>query len=266
MKKQLQRLICLLTVLCIIAGLGPAKAQAYEKKGQYKIHSIHEGRWVTEPKDDPDYINVYKMRISSDGYIKVKVNNDKCTGRHVNRASALLFTTYKINAETSGDYFVAGFYSGENYMAIKKGTYYFCCTHDKLKFKYEHTSVSHGSNYCMHKAKSLTSGKNYREVFAYGCEYTKWYKITLHKKQKIKTFARRMESTSRYGNIEGPGFSLYIVNKYGIRIRTTQLNSQQVITGTLPKGTYYICLSRSIPRDKDEYYGDRLISMTIKKQ
>ena len=59
---------------------------------------------------------------------------------------------------------------------------------------------------------------------------------------------------------------LYIVNKYGVRIRTTQLNSQQVITGTLPKGTYYICLSRSIPRDKDEYYGDRLISMTIKKQ
>ena len=58
MKKQLQRLICLLTVLCIIAGLGPAKAQAYERKGQYKIHSIHEGKWVTEPKDDPDYIDL----------------------------------------------------------------------------------------------------------------------------------------------------------------------------------------------------------------
>ena len=44
MKKQLQRLICLLTVLCIIAGLGPAKAQAYEKKGQYKIHLIYDFR------------------------------------------------------------------------------------------------------------------------------------------------------------------------------------------------------------------------------
>ena len=114
MKKLLKQSICLLAVLCIIAGLGPARAQAYEKKGEYRIHSMSEGRWITEPKDNPDYIDVYKMRISSDGYIKVKVNNDKCTGRHVNRASALLFTTYKVNAETSGDYFVAGFYSGEN--------------------------------------------------------------------------------------------------------------------------------------------------------
>ena len=265
MKKMLKRSICLLAVLCIIAGLVPMKAQAYEKKGEYKIHSISEGKWVTT-SDDDDYTNVYKFKIPSDGYIKVKVNSDKCTGRFHTKACAVIFTTYKVNSETREEYVIGSFLNGENYVAVKAGTYYFYSTHDNLKFKYEHTSVSHGSNYCMQKAKSLTSGKNYREVFAYGYEYTKWYKITLHKRQKIKTFARRMESQAPYGEIEGPGISLYLVNQYGVRIKTTTLNARQVITGTLPKGTYYICLTRKIPRSMNEYRGDRLISMTIKKQ
>ena len=268
MKKILKQSICLLAVLCIIAGLAPMKAQAYEKKGEYRIHSMSEGRWTTNPEEDPDYYNVYKFKISSDGYIKVKVNNDKVTSRRPARACVRLFKSYKVGADNAeDDYYIASFYTGEHYMAIKAGTYYFFATADYLKFKYEHTSVSHGSNYCMHKAKKVTSGKNYREVFAYGCEYTKWYKITLTKKQKIKTFAKRMESTSSgHGKIYGPGITQYILNSKGLKVKTTQLNAHQLITGTLPKGTYYICLSRKIPTEEDEYYGDRLISLTVKKQ
>lgn len=265
MKRLLKQSICLLAILCLFAGLVPVQAQAYEKKGQYKIHSLSEDKWVTSPQDD-DYYHVYKIKIPSDGYISVKVNIDKVTTRHPNRSCARLFTTYKVGEDNSPDYFIAGFYEGENYMAIKKGTYYFCPSADKLKFKYVHHSVSHGSNYCMEKAKKLTSGKNMREVFAYGYEFTKWYKITLSKPQKIKTFVRTMESTSRYGRIYGPEVELSVIYKNGVKVKTTDLNYYSKITGTLPKGTYYICVKRNIPADDSEYYGGRLISLTVSRK
>ena len=118
MKRLLKQSICLLAILCLFAGLVPVQAQAYEKKGQYKIHSLSEDKWVTSPQDD-DYYHVYKIKIPSDGYISVKVNIDKVTTRHPNRSCARLFTTYKVGEDNSPDYFIAGFYEGENYMAIK---------------------------------------------------------------------------------------------------------------------------------------------------
>ena len=50
MKKMLKRSICLLAVLCIIAGFGPMKAQAYEKKGEYKMDILEcpYNRYFTE--------------------------------------------------------------------------------------------------------------------------------------------------------------------------------------------------------------------------
>ena len=118
----------------------------------------------------------------------------------------------------------------------------------------------------MEKAKKLTSGKNMREVFAYGYEFTKWYKITLSKPQKIKTFVRTMESTSRYGRIYGPEVELSVIYKNGVKVKTTDLNYYSKITGTLPKGTYYICVKRNIPADDSEYYGGRLISLTVSRK
>lgn len=266
MKKTLKQFICALAVLCIIAGFVPVQAQAYVKKGDYKIHTLSEDKWVTAPEDDEKYTNVYKIKVPSDGYIKVKVNIDKVKSRHPNRACARLFTTYKVNAEDAPDYFIAGFYEGENCVALKKGTYYFCPIATSLKFKWEHHSKSHGSNYCMSKAKKVTSGNKYTACFQYGYEYPKWFKITLSKKQKIQVTAKRMESSSRYGRIGGPGFDVLIVNNKGIPVSITNDGYETKLTGLLAKGTYYICIQRRIPADQDEYYGDRLISLTVNKK
>lgn len=266
MKKVLKQTICLLAVLCIIAGLGPMKAQAYEKRGEYRIHSLSENTWKTVPEFSTKYEDIYKIRINSDGYIKVKVNNDKVDTRHPSRAHLWFYTNFKAGSDNS-EYCIASFFNGEHYLAVKAGTYYFNPTAEHLKFKYEHFGVDHGSNYCMNKARKLTSGKNIKDVFAYGREYTKWYKITLTSKQKIKTFVKRMEcEQGGHGRVYGPGLNHYIVNSKGIKVKTTKLNPNQLITGTLPKGTYYICVTRNIPTDEEEYYGDRLISLTVKKQ
>ena len=40
MKKALKNWVCLLTVLCLIAGFIPVNAQAYEKKGHYRIYNL----------------------------------------------------------------------------------------------------------------------------------------------------------------------------------------------------------------------------------
>lgn len=116
--------------------------------------------------------------MPSDGYIKVTVNIDKVTSRHPNRAAAMLFTSYKVDADNAmDDYYIAGFYEGGHYLALKKGTYYFYANTDHLKFKWDLRTKSHGDNYCMSKAKTVTSGKEYRACFAYGYEYPKWFKI-----------------------------------------------------------------------------------------
>lgn len=66
MKRLLKQSICLLAILCLFAGLVPVQAQAYEKKGKYKIHSMREDKWITSPKDDSDdYYHVYKFKIST---------------------------------------------------------------------------------------------------------------------------------------------------------------------------------------------------------
>ncbi len=266
MKRLLKQSICLLAILCLFAGLVPVQAQAYEKKGDYKIHSMSEDKWVTSP-GDTDYHHVYKIKIPSDGYIKVKVNWDKVPRDKRRRSTSVdLYTTYKTCEDNSQNYEIANFIQGEAYVALKKGTYYFNTYTSLLKFKYVHHSVSHGHNYCMEKAKNLTSGKNRREVFAYGYEFAKWYKITLSKPQKIKAYCERMESTGRFSRIFGPDISLMIINKNGVAVKTTRLDRFTQITGTLPKGTYYICVQRDRPADKDEYYGSRLISLTVSKK
>ena len=267
MKKILNNSICLLIVLCMIAGFIPVNAQAYEKKGRYRIHTLSQKKWITAQEYNEKYLNIYKIKVPSDGYIKVTVNSDKCTGKHSSRVPAMLYTSYDIRSDHALDkYHIANFVPGKHYVALKKGTYYFYPGASKLKFKWEHHAVSHGSNSRMSRAKKLTSGKNKRVCFAYGHEYTKWYKIKLTKKKKIQVFARRMESKSRYGRIFGPGFEAMVVNSKGKKINTTKLNENMQITGLLPKGTYYISLKRFTSGGRVQYYGDRLISLTVSRK
>jgi hypothetical protein len=267
MKKTLKQLICTMLVLCIVAGFAPMQAQAYEKKNGYRIHTVSQDKWRTVPENQAENNDVFKIKVPSDGYITVKVNIDNVkNSRRPGRLGVYLFTTYKVNADDAEDHFIASFHEGENCVALKKGTYYFDANADFIKFKWKFHSKSHGSNYCMSKAKTVTSGKTYTECFAYGYEYAKWFKIELSKKQKIKVYTDRMECESRYGRIGGPGFTVLIVDKKGNPVKVTNVDAYTQLTNLLAKGTYYICLQRNTAEDADERYGDRLISMTVKKQ
>ena len=273
MKKALKNWVCLLAVLCMIAGFIPVNAQAYEKKGHYRIYNLAQSKWVSNPDNGKNITNVYKIRVPSDGYIKVSVttkyikNKSKALKRRFSKIPVMLYTWYNVDSDFAIDkYFIADFLSGESYMALKKGTYYFRPSCYGLRFKWEHAAVNPGSNDRMSRAETMTSGKTKRVYFAYSHEFTKWYKITLTKKHKIQVFARRMERRASYANVFGPGFQITVVNSKGKKINTTKSSEYTQLTRLLPKGTYYICLKRLTPKTRREGYGDRLIHLNVTRK
>lgn len=268
MKKTLKKWVCLLVVLCMFAGFIPVNAQAYEKKGHYRIYNLAQNKWVTEQDNGKSITNVYRIRVPSDGYIKVTViaKNIKMK-RGGYKIPVRLYTWYNVDSDIADDkYFIGKFTSGESYVALKKGTYYFDPSMVGLRFKWEHAAVSGGNNDRMSRAVTMTSGKTKRVYFAYGHEFTKWYKITLTKKQKIQVYARRMEFDAYWAYLFGPGFQTTVLNSNGKKINTSKLTDYTQITGLLPKGTYYITLKRLTPKTRREGYGDRLIHLNVSRK
>jgi hypothetical protein len=92
MKKALTNSICLLIVLCMIAGFIPVNAQAYEKKGHYRIYNLAQSKWIEDPDNGNNIANVFKIRVPSDGYIKVSVS----TKYIKSKSRALIRRFYKI--------------------------------------------------------------------------------------------------------------------------------------------------------------------------
>ena len=273
MKKALKKWVCLLVVLCMFAGFIPVNAQAYEKRGHYRIYNLAQSKWIEDPDNVNNITNVFKIRVPSDGYIKVSVstkyikNKSRALIRRFYKIPVALYTWYNVDSDFAEDkYFVADFTYGESFVALKKGTYYFRAGCPGLRFKWEHAAVNPGSNDRMSRAETMTSGKTKRVYFAYGHEFKKWYKITLTKKQKIQVYARRMERKAYYAHVFGPGFQTTIINSKGKKINTSKLTDFSRLTGLLPKGTYYIALKRLTPKTRREGYGDRLIHLNVTRK
>lgn len=269
MKRRLQQFICALAVLCLVAGFAPVQAQAYEKKGEYRIHTVSQNKWVTDAKETGDYINVYKIKVPAEGYIRVFMNDSHLTehihGNHM--PDIALYDSYKIADENV--YMTCAFRDETNWLAVKKGTYYLSPRYAGTKFRWNFQKKSSGSNYCMAKAETVKNGKNSVLYYGYGYEFSKWYKVKLTKKQKIKAFARPMECKlgKRRRRDPGPGLAMVIVDSKYKKVATSHVANYTEMTGLLNKGTYYIRLER-LPEEPgtDEGYATRLISFTCKWQ
>ncbi len=273
MKKALKNWVCLLIAFCMIASFIPVNTQAYEKKGHYRIYTLARNKWAEAPKSTKNITNVYKISIPSDGYIKVSVAvkhipaDSKAVRRRWYKIPATLYTWYNVDSDSADSkYFIADFTSGESYVALKKGNYYFRPPCTGVRFKWEYAAVGPGTNDRKSRAVTLTSGKTKRVYFAYGHVFMKWYKITLSKKQKIHVFARRRERDVYWARVLSPGFQTMVLNSKGKKINTTRLSENTQGTDLLPKGTYYICLRRMPSKSRRMNYGDRIISLNVTKK
>ncbi len=253
MKKYLKQLICALAILCLVAGFAPAQAEAATIKGSYRIHTIKQKKWYTSISSEK-YTDYYKFKVPSTGYIKLEVDTSKTTSHH--RAPRITIdTNYADGGIRTVDVF-----NGTSCIALPKGTYYFYATHENTRFRYEFVKQSRTSNYCQAKAESLKAGKNKIVVFDYGYEFTKWYKVSLTKSKKIRIWAAPKDGYGDYTPI--------VIDKDGKIHDVTFLYANKSQTEVLPKGTYYILLSRDLQANRRHhknatgYYVERTVSFT----
>lgn len=253
MKKHLKQLICAIAILCLVAGFAPAQTEAATIKGNIRIHTIQQKKWYTVPESEK-YTDYYKFKVTSPGYIKIWQDVSKVSYRH---------TYPKLYVETDysdkGEIIIRATESTKC-LALPKGTYYFSGSHSNMRFKYEFVKQARTSNYCMAKAETIAAGKNKTLVFHYGYEFTKWYKVKLTKSKRIRIWAA---SNDGYGDFEP-----LVISSDGQKMDTSFLYANKCQTEVLPKGTYYILLSRDLEANRRHhryakgYYVERVVSYT----
>lgn len=265
MKRICRRLLSMAMVLCLVACFAPLTVQA---KTQYHTttHTLKQKEWVTckgvqdSDKYEAEY-HAYKMSVPAGGYVRVYINTNKSVARRSRPVLLNKIVQNKILFDLDS-IFDFGTSTTTYYLALEKGDYYFFGA-EGIKVKWDFQKMSHLNNYCKAKAADQPSGKNTVLYFDYGYEHAQWFKVTLSKEQRISAFINALD------NAYEPG--MLILNNKLRMVKTSRIENYGAITlrtGLLPKGTYYIRVSRS-----DNYFEDesdtlddgRIYSFTWKK-
>ena len=260
--QKMKQWLFVLAALCLVMSAMPVQTQASTIKGDYRIITLKQKKWVTD-KYDGKYFNVYKLKIPSDGYIRLYINrSDLSTARYRNHVgSVAIYTTWNLENTTQ----LARFYEKTNFFAVSKGTYYVDCN-DVVKFKWDFQPMAHGKNTTMAKAEKMSAGKNRSVCFNAGYDQTpKWYKVKLTKSNRIRVFVKPRDWNSltlKQGGVRGPKVAVFILNSKGKKLNKFFVDRYVEQTSVLPKGTYYIRLERFKEEEKIEKYGSRVISFT----
>ncbi len=260
MKKGLKQILCLLLIFTIASAFIPVQTEASTVKGQYKIYTLPQKKWVKSPVYSGDLQVVYKVKIKSTGYYKIEFDDSKVTTRH--RRSHVGVQILK-KYDDGADYL-----SWERpsegktaYGVLPKGTYYLYSNHSELRFKYQFIKKSKPSNTKKSKAKTLKRGVNKTVLFPCKTSYPLWFKVKINSRHKIRVFAKDKAL------ITDPIVQVY--DSKGKLVNTTAISDTKCQTAAVPKGTYYIKLIRPTGFDDhrfryagEGYYKGRAISLT----
>lgn len=175
--------------------------------------------------------NMYKLVVPSNGYIKVQ---NKGAG-DVEIYNSLPKTDMPLGVKSG---YIYG--SDSEYVAVTKGTYYFCSNTENAKIKITFTKINNSKNYCSALSKNLGSSKSETIVFNPGYEYARWYKIKLNKQKSITIKYQMLDGgNSRNSTV---GFQLFKSNMN--EIYCSNISGKDIIrTSILDKGVYYIKVS-----------------------
>ncbi|HAL59138.1 MAG: hypothetical protein U0L10_06060 [Lachnospiraceae bacterium] len=265
MKKICRRLLSIVLVLCMLSCFAPLTAEAKDKY-HTTVHTLKQKTWVTVkgvqfPDNYEAEYHVYKMSVPAGGYVRLYINVNKAVKAHLRPALYKKVVQNKIffNTDRLIEFSQV---TTTNYVSLEKGDYYFYAA-EGTKVKWDFQKMPHPNNYCKAKAAVQPSGKNKVLYFDYGYEHAQWFKVTLSKEQRISAFINALD------NAYEPG--MLILNNKLRMVKTSRIENYGAITlrtGLLPKGTYYIRVSRS-----DNYFEDesdtlddgRIYSFTWKK-
>lgn len=249
-RNAVKHLICIVLTVVITAGFIPLRAEADTTKYVYKFISLKQNKYVTSRDYTERYIEktdtyietyyLHKISVPANGYIRINANNtgDIYIYKTINKKKAL----YESDS-------IRSLYGKKVYYEVlPKGTYYIKAD-SGVKFKWSFVKVQGGSNYCRARARRLAAWKKIVEIFNYGQEYNRWYMISLPRKKTI-TVTYSFEPYD-------PVFDVY--NSHGIKLNCPSLTNRSWRTALLPKGTYYIRISRDRYEDEDSFYRDRFV-------
>lgn len=227
----MKRLYFAIVVIFVLAIFIPAKAEAVNTYS-YTITDLPQNKWMARKENvyansTNNYhakYNVFKIKAPSNGYIKIESND----------SDSYIYSFLRLPKDTSpfNDYY--GCFHGENeyYAVVPSGTSYLHTDGTSNKIRWSFIKASNPSNNCRSKAKPLAKNKKETIVFNDGYEYSRWYKVTLKKKQPLTVNLKCLDSND---NI------FQVFSSKGEEINCPPLIGYKTYrTMILPKGTYYI--------------------------
>lgn len=244
-RSAVKQLACFLLAVIITVGFVPLPAQAYTQKYNYKVTTLKQKKWVTakgntcnynQDKDThTDTYYLYKISVPANSFIRIDSKNKS--------NSIYIYKSFNKNSSPSDS--IASFYDNNIYRCVlPKGTYYIYAE-EGTTFKWQSSTSKNPTNFCRSRAARLKAGYKKLEVFNYGYEYSRWYRISLTARKPITITIKNIDD-----GYSGRVFSVY--NSRGYRVTCNELNDTNYRTAVLPKGTYYIRVNRNEYSEYDE--------------
>jgi hypothetical protein len=255
-RTSVKRLIATILAMFFLALCFTNEAAAAEK---YTTNStkLSANKWGTAKRYEryynykyDDYENKYKMleiKVPKDGYVTLKTNN----------TSEICIATARKNKNPKILYKLSG--SKKYLRPIKAGSYYIFSSFSDVKVQYSATKVATAKNTT--KAKSKILKANTGEIIALydNKKATRWYKITLTKKQYVNITLKLLDKTDY---ITSKGFKLYDAKNNLIyeNIYLYSATNKCKTDEKLAAGTYYLKIE--IPKDNE--YLSKLMQISWK--
>ena len=221
-------------------------------KYKYKTIKTKPKKWVTVKdnkltsgkKNDIKTVNMYQIKVKSPGYLTITWKRKKGESDYLR--------LYRQTKDYPGNnYLVSMTESKTIKLAIGKGTYYLADDESSDnprkagKFRYIFKSVKPTANYSPGTAKTLAPGKKVTICLTPEYEYSRWYKITLPKKNSITFWCERWTDGVKSS---APGYyiELYDSDFNTVNMEHAGAESTKYFSSSYQDaGTYYIRVESS---------------------
>ena len=237
-RSAVKQLACFLLAVIITVGFVPLPAQASTKKYNYKITTLKQKKWVTakdytynynQDKDVTTYTyQLYKITVPANSFIRIDSKNKSDDYYGIYIFKSLNRNKPYYSQANYIDYYNVNIYR----QVLPKGTYYIYADAGTT-FKWQSTTTKNPTNFCRSRSARLKAGYKKWEVFNYGYEFDRWYRISLTARKPITITMK--DIAEDYGD---DNFSIY--NSRGYKVSCNELSDTNYRTTVLPKGTYYI--------------------------
>ena len=225
---------------------------------KYKAVPLKAGKTVTQKDSDYAYKNGnytythyrYQIKVPADGYLTMTVKK----GKSIYSTRSLTMYESLSSNENTCYWYKNDVKSAAFKIPVSKGTYYFTI-HEKETLSYKFTKVTHKANYCRAKAAALKKKAKVTICQTPQYNFTRWYKLTLTKKQAITYWINQLDNYDVTLEI-----SLYNSKMKRISVEHAGSESPKYFTSEKQdKGTYYLCVRAQ--RDGGYIYNHRLLSL-----